>query len=51
MPLVAQDGTLMAPASQSTIVRYWEPMNPGTRPQADHAAPVADPATHPEETT
>jgi len=38
--LFAQDGTLMATASQSTIVRYWEPMDPGTKPQSDHAAPV-----------
>lgn len=36
--LYAQDGTLMATASQSTIVRYWEPEQPGTRPQADHIA-------------
>ncbi len=34
--LFAQDGTLMATASQSTIVRYWEPMQPGTRPLAEH---------------
>jgi acyl-CoA thioesterase-2 len=37
--LFAEDGTLMATASQSTIVRYWSPLQPGTRPQADHAAP------------
>lgn len=53
--LFAEDGTLMATASQSTIVRFWEPLKPGTRPQAAHAAPVApvaaasDPAP-PEET-
>jgi acyl-CoA thioesterase len=39
--LYAQDGTLMASASQSTIVRYWEPEHPGTRAQPDH---TADPA-------
>ncbi len=38
--LFATDGTLLATASQSTIVRYWKPFQPGTRPQADHAAPV-----------
>lgn len=38
--LFAEDGTLMATASQSTIVRYWEPLKPGTRPKAEHAAPV-----------
>ncbi|QXC61457.1 thioesterase family protein [Aquihabitans sp. G128] len=38
--LFAEDGTLMATASQSTIVRYWDPVRPGTRPQAEHAAPV-----------
>jgi acyl-CoA thioesterase len=48
--LFAQDGTLMATASQSTIVRYWEPANPGTKPQADHAAPVSDRAAPSEET-
>ena len=36
--LYAQDGTLMATASQSTIVRFWEPEHPGTRPQGDHTA-------------
>lgn len=36
--LFADDGTLMATASQSTIVRFWEPFKPGTRPQADHTA-------------
>jgi hypothetical protein len=34
----------MATASQSTIVRYWDPVKPGTRPQAEHAAPVPDAA-------
>ena len=38
--LFAEDGTLLATASQSTIVRYWEPLKPGTRPKAEHAAPV-----------
>lgn len=38
--LFAEDGTLMATASQSTIVRFWSPLRPGTRPQAAHAAPV-----------
>lgn len=37
--LFARDGTLMATASQSTIVRFWEPEHPGTRPQAEHSAP------------
>ena len=36
--LFAEDGTLMATASQSTIVRFWDPVKPGTRPQADHTA-------------
>ncbi len=36
--LYAQDGTLMATASQSTIVRFWAPERPGTRPQTDHTA-------------
>ena len=49
--LYAQDGTLMATASQSTIVRYWNPLDPGTKPQADHAAPTPDAATASEETT
>lgn len=35
--LYAQDGTLMASASQSTIVRFWEPERPGTRPQEEHS--------------
>ncbi|CAN5685510.1 thioesterase family protein [soil metagenome] len=44
--LFAEDGTLMATASQSTIVRYWSPVRPGTRVRPEHAAPVphADPA-------
>lgn len=37
--LFAEDGTLMATASQSTIVRFWDPTNPGTVPQTEHAAP------------
>ncbi len=46
--LFAEDGTLLATASQSTIVRYWSPLQPGTRPLAEHAAPVpADPAPLP----
>ena len=36
--LFADDGTLMATASQSTIVRFWAPEKPGTRPQAEHTA-------------
>ncbi|MGI8756318.1 MAG: acyl-CoA thioesterase [Acidimicrobiales bacterium] len=36
--LYADDGTLMATASQSTIVRYWSSERPGTRPQVDHTA-------------
>jgi acyl-CoA thioesterase len=39
--LFARDGTLMATASQSTIVRFWEPEHPGTRPQAEHSAPAS----------
>ncbi|MEZ5139909.1 MAG: thioesterase family protein [Acidimicrobiales bacterium] len=35
--LFAQDGTLMASASQSTIVRFWEPERPGTRAQEEHS--------------
>ena len=40
--LYAQDGTLMATASQSTIVRYWDPVAMGSLPtslkeQGDHA--------------
>ena len=32
--LWSEDGTLMATASQSTIVRYWEdPIVPGSNPQ------------------
>lgn len=49
--LFAEDGTLMATASQSTIVRYWDPIGPGTKPQADHAAPTPDATTEPEETS
>lgn len=41
--LFAEDATLMATASQSTIVRYWQAHQPGTRPQAAHvAAPPTD---------
>jgi acyl-CoA thioesterase-2 len=36
--LFAQDGTLMATASQSTIVRFWDPIGPGTKPQPEHTA-------------
>jgi acyl-CoA thioesterase len=35
--LYAEDGTLMASASQSTIVRFWEPDRPGTRAQEEHS--------------
>jgi acyl-CoA thioesterase len=31
--LWADDGTLMATAGQSTIVRFWDPAAPGTRPK------------------
>lgn len=48
--LFAEDGTLMATASQSTIVRYWQPEQPGTRPTGDHVAPKAPaPAATPTE--
>ena len=36
--LWAQDGTLLATASQSTIVRYWNPEDPGTKPSFEKAA-------------
>ena len=36
--LYAQDGTLMATASQSTIVRFWAGERPGTKAQTDHTA-------------
>ena len=36
--LYAQDGTLMATASQSTIVRFWAGENPGTQAQPEHTA-------------
>lgn len=36
--LYAGDGTLMATASQSTIVRYWDPSGPGTTAQDEHTA-------------
>ncbi|MEO6989141.1 MAG: acyl-CoA thioesterase [Aquihabitans sp.] len=48
--LYAEDGTLMAMASQSTIVRYWTMDLPGTRPQEPHAA-TTPPATNPHEET
>ncbi len=50
--LFAEDGTLMATASQSTIVRYWDPTAIGTRLRGEHAAPVptTDPTDPPEET-
>lgn len=43
--LYAQDGTLMATASQSTIVRFWAEERPGTRAQADHTAEAAPSGT------
>ncbi len=46
--LFAEDGTLMATASQSTIVRFWDPAAPGTRPRAVTEPNPTDPA---EETT
>jgi hypothetical protein len=36
--LYAQDGTLMATASQSTIVRFWAGERPGTKAQTEHTA-------------
>ena len=46
--LFATDGTLMATASQSTIVRFWTETTPGTRARSEHAAPVPDgDPTHP----
>jgi acyl-CoA thioesterase len=39
--LFAQDGTLLAVASQSTIVRYWDPAGPGSRPDRSHFATPA----------
>jgi len=47
--LFAQDGTLMATASQSTIVRYWDPKHPGTKPQPEHSAPSRPGTPTPEE--
>ena len=41
--LFADDGTLLATASQSTIVRYWDPVAPGTRPKGDHVADTNEP--------
>lgn len=54
--LFAQDGTLMAMASQSTIVRYWDPLGPGTKVKPEHAAPSTtkidrEPTNHIEEPT
>lgn len=40
--LYAQDGTLMATASQSTIVRFWAGERPGTRAQEAHTADAAE---------
>lgn len=40
--LFATDGTLMATASQSTIVRFWDPLRPGTRPPSEHTAATPD---------
>ncbi|MEO6628635.1 MAG: thioesterase family protein [Aquihabitans sp.] len=37
--LFATDGTLLATASQSTIVRFWDPQRPGTRPFTAEEAP------------
>jgi len=41
--LFAQDGSLMAMASQSTIVRFWNPLEPGTRPIQAQAEAVRAP--------
>ena len=51
--LYARDGTLMATASQSTIVRFWAEERPGTRPQAEHTASTepTDPEIDPKEPT
>lgn len=38
--LYAQDGTLMATASQSTIVRFWQPDRPGSEGSSEHMARV-----------
>lgn len=38
--LWAQDGTLLATASQSTIVRYWNPDDPGTKPALRQTEPA-----------
>jgi acyl-CoA thioesterase len=48
--LYAQDGTLMATASQSTIVRFWSPEGPGTKPQPEHTADSTEPANSEERT-
>lgn len=52
--LYAEDGTLMAMASQSTIVRYWAPVAPvapGTKATTDHTADNSPAATTAQETT
>lgn len=43
--LFAEDGTLMATASQSTIVRFWAGERPGTRAQAQHTAETSEATT------
>lgn len=43
--LFADDGTLMATASQSTIVRFWAANRPGTRPKGEHVAATAGSST------
>ena len=40
--LWADDGTLLATASQSTIVRYWREDLPGTNPTARQPPPAKD---------
>ena len=42
--LFADDGTLMATASQSTIVRFWAGERPGTRARPEHTA-TTDPTS------
>ncbi|WP_426573293.1 acyl-CoA thioesterase [Aquihabitans sp. McL0605] len=49
--LYAQDGTLMATASQSTIVRFWQGEVPGTEAAAQHTAAAAADAVPTEEPT
>ena len=50
--LYAQDGTLMATASQSTIVRFWQPERPGSEGSSEHMArvPGSDDPHTPQET-